>query len=120
MRARTFLCVSVLVLGAAAATGQEPPPTIASVVDKQISGIEKQVIQAAEAMPEAKYGFSPEGMNIPGSDYKDVRTFGQQVSHIAASNYAIWWRLTGESVPESYRGGNGPETLKTKAEILAF
>jgi hypothetical protein len=105
MRPRTFLCVSVLLFGALAATAQEPPPTIASVVDKQISGIEKQFTQAADAMPEAKYGFSPEGLNIAGSDYKGVRTFGQQVSHIAASNYAIRWRLTGESVPKTPRAG---------------
>jgi uncharacterized damage-inducible protein DinB len=120
MNARTFLCVSILVFGTAAATGQEPPPTIASAVDKEISSIEKQITDAAQAMPEEKYGFSPENLNIPGSDYKGVRTFAQQVSHVAASNYAIWWRITGEAFPDDYKGGNGPEALKTKAEILKF
>jgi len=49
-----------------------------------------------------------------------VRTFALQVKHIAASNYAIWWRLTGDKFPEDFMGGNGPENVKTKAEILKF
>ena len=96
------------------------PASVASIVNAQIDRVEKLVTEAAEAMPEEKYGFSPEGLALPGSDYKGVRTFGQQVRHIAASNYAIWWSLTGEEVPSDYKGGNGPDTLKTKADILKF
>src|SRR5437868_8787266 len=75
---------------------QQPTPTIASVVDRQISGIEKQILEAAEAMPEDKFNFSPENLNIAGGDYKGVRTFAGQVKHIAASNYFIWSPLTGD------------------------
>lgn len=121
MSARICLFVSILILCGAAAHGQQqPPPSIASAIDLEISGVEKQVISAAEAMPEEKWGFSPENLSISGSDYKGVRTFAQQVSHIAASNYAIWWRITGEAFPDDYKGGNGPEALKTKADILKF
>ena len=95
-------------------------PTIASAVDREISLVEKQVLNAAEAMPEEKFNFSPEGLNIPGSDYKEVRTFAQQVKHVAASNYAIWSALTGDKIPDNFKGGNGPDELKTKAEILKF
>jgi pimeloyl-ACP methyl ester carboxylesterase len=98
----------------------EPPPTIAPLVDKQISAIEKLVVEAAEAMPEEKFNFSPEGLNIPGSDYKGVRTFAVQVRHVAASNYVLWAALTGDVLPEDWKGGNGPEALRTKAEILKF
>jgi hypothetical protein len=56
MKTGAFLGVSVLVFSASAATGQELPPTLASVVDKQISGIEKQVTETAEAMPEVRFG----------------------------------------------------------------
>jgi uncharacterized damage-inducible protein DinB len=94
--------------------------TLASTVDRQISGVEKQVVDAAEAMPEDKFNFSPESLNIPGDDYKGVRTFAQQVKHIAASNFAIWRPLTGENFPKDFLGGNGPENIKTKAEILKF
>jgi len=75
----------------AARTQEAQPvaPTIASAVDKEISGVEKQVVDAAEAMPEEKFNFSPENLNIAGSDYKGVLTFALQVRHNAASNYAI-------------------------------
>ena len=98
----------------------EPPLTIASTVDREISTIEKQIVEAAEAMPEDKFNFSPESLNIPGSDYKGVRTFAVQVKHIASSNYFIWSPLTGDKVPESIKDGNGPADLRTKAEILKF
>ena len=94
--------------------------TVASVVDRDISAIEKQVIDAAEAMPEEKYNFSPESLNIPGSDYKGVRSFAVQVKHIASSNYFIWTPLTGDKVPENIKDGNGPADLKGKAEIIQF
>jgi uncharacterized damage-inducible protein DinB len=105
---------------AQAQPAQQPAPTIASTVDRAISGIEKQVLDAAEAMPEQKYNFSPEGLNIPGSDYKGVRSFATQVKHIASSNYFIWSPLTGDKVPENIKDGNGPAELKSKSEIIQF
>jgi uncharacterized damage-inducible protein DinB len=93
---------------------------VASNVDREISGIEKQVVEAAEAMPEDKFNFSPDSLHISGSDYKGVRTFAVQVKHIAASNYFIWSPLTGDKLPEGLKDGNGPENLKTKADILQF
>jgi len=105
---------------ASAPQAQQPAPTLASTIDRQISSIEKQVLDAAEAMPENKFNFSPESLNIPGANYKEVRTFAQQVRHIAASNYAIWSHLTSDKFPADYMGGNGPENLKTKADILKF
>jgi DinB superfamily len=99
---------------------QQSLPTITSILDREISTIEKQIVDAAEAMPEDKFNFSPESMHIPGSDYKGVRTFAVQVKHIASSNYFIWSPLTGDKVPESIKDGNGPADLKTKAGILKF
>lgn len=122
----TFGLLTAL-LGAAAAQGQgapaatpAPPATVAAAVDAQVARIEKLVVEAAEAMPEEKYGFSPESLKIPGSQYDGVRTFGQQVRHIAASNYAYWGPLTSDTIPDNFKGGNGPDTLRTKAEIVRF
>jgi hypothetical protein len=98
----------------------QPAPTVASTVDRGVSTIEKLVVEAAEAMPEDKFNFSPESLNIPGGDYKGVRTFAVQVKHVAASNYFIWSPITGEKLPEGLKDGNGPENLKTKAEIIRF
>jgi hypothetical protein len=99
---------------------QQAPPTIASAADREISTIEKEIVEAAEAMPEDKYNFSPESLNIPGSDYKGVRTFALQVKHVAASNYAIWSPLTGDKFPDNFMGGNGPADVKTKTDIIKF
>jgi hypothetical protein len=103
--------------------GQQPeqsPPTIASLVDREISAVEKQIVEIAEAMPEDKFNFSPESLNIAGSEYKGVRTFAVQVKHVASSNYFIWSPLTGDKLPEGLKDGNGPENLKTKADIIRF
>ena len=105
---------------ASQAQQQPPPPTIASEVDRGISNVEKEVVEAAEAMPEDRFNFSPEGSNIPGSNYKGVRAFALQVRHIAASNYLIWSPVTGDKLPQGMKDGNGPENLKTKAEIVSF
>jgi len=98
----------------------QPPPTVASMLERQIAANEKQVVEAAEAMPEDKFNFSPESLNLPGSDYKGVRTFALEVRHIATANYAFWSGLTGEPMPAGIKGPNGPEELKTKAEIIKF
>ena len=105
---------------AEAQDSQQPPTTLASALDREISGVEKQIVELAEAMPEDKYNFSPESLNIPGSDFKGVRTFAVQVKHVAASNYFIWSPLTGDKVPGSIKDGNGPADVKTKADILKF
>lgn len=99
---------------------QQAPATVASMVDRQISAVEKLVVDAAEAMPEEKFNFSPENLNITGSEYKGVRTFAVEVKHIATSNYFLWTPLTSEKMPEGLKDGNSPEALKTKAEIIAF
>jgi hypothetical protein len=111
---------SVAAANAPQAQQSQPPPTVASTVDREISTIEKEIVEAAEAMPEDKFNFSPESLNIPVSDYKGVRTFALQVKHVAASNYALWSPLTGDKFPQNFMGGNGPEDLKTKADILKF
>src|SRR5207248_8107436 len=93
-----------------------PAPTIASAIDREISIVEKEIVDAAEAMPEDKFDFSPEKLNISGSDYKGVRTFGQQLKHVAASNYLIWSPITGEKAPDTVNDGTGPDNMTAKAD----
>ncbi len=137
-RMRSFLLLAALIFGvaalgqrmqgAAASTpqaqqaqgAQQAAPTVASVVNREISTIEKQVVDAAEAMPEEKFNFTPESLNIPGDEYKGVRSFAVQVKHVASSNYFIWSPITGDKVPENIKDGNGPAELKNKAEIIKF
>jgi hypothetical protein len=113
---------AIVVLAGASPLAQpsQPSPSLASAIDREIGDVEKQIVDVAEAMPEAKFDFAPESLNIPGSDYKGVRTFAVQVKHVAASNYAIWAPLTGDKVPDDFKGGEGPTQLKTKPEIVKF
>jgi hypothetical protein len=108
----------------AASGSQEQPsklvPSVASNVDREISNVEKQIVDVAEAMPEEKYNFSPESLNIPGADYKGVRAFAVQLKHVAASNYFIWSPLTGDKLPEGLGDGNGSPEMKSKADIIKF
>src|SRR5437868_10175242 len=103
-----------------ASTSPSTTATIASAIDREISVVEKEVLEAAEAMPEDKFDFSAEKLNISGSDYKGVRTFGEQLKHIAASNYLIWSPITGEKPPDTVNDGKGPDNMKAKTEIIKF
>jgi len=129
---RSLLFAALLTLGSCAlgqstmnaapgsTTQTHPVPMIASVIDGEISNIEKQILEVADALPASKYNFSPESLNIPGDDFKGVRTFAAQLKHVAASNYFLWSPLTGDKLPEGLQDGNGPENVKTKAEIIQF
>jgi uncharacterized damage-inducible protein DinB len=134
MKQPSLLLTAVLVLASASAYAQatkgspgvgasalpSTPPTIASAIDREISLVEKEVVEAAEAMPEDKFDFSPEKLNIPGSDYTGVRTFAEQLKHIAASNYLIWSPITGEKPPDNVNDGKGPDNMKAKADIIKY
>src|SRR3954453_23594077 len=68
---------------AGASASPSTPPTIASTIDREISLVEKEVVEAAEAMPENKFDFSPEKLNLPGSDNKVGGNFGGQLNKTA-------------------------------------
>src|SRR5579884_3013115 len=97
-----------------AAQANEAPPTVASVLDRSLSGVEREFVSAAEAMPEDKYAFAP-----TTGEFKGVRTFAQQVKHVAAVNYMIFAAMLGEKAPDT-GGENGPDALKSKAEIVKY
>jgi hypothetical protein len=98
----------------------QPAATIASVVDREVSSYEKLMVDAAEAMPEDKFNFTPATLNIPGAEYKDVRTFAVLIKHTATANFFFWTALSGDKMPENIKGTNGPDELKTKTEIVQF
>jgi hypothetical protein len=112
---------SAVAASGAAQDAQQPAPTVASAVDAEISGVEKQMLALVEAMPEDKFNFSPESLQIGGGVFTGVRTFAGQVKHVATSNYYIWSPITGAALPEGLGDdGNGPANLTGKAEIIKF
>jgi hypothetical protein len=127
MRSARMLCIAMFCLASAmlaqkteqgkAATEM---PTLSSAIDKEISNLENQFVAAVEAMPEDKFNASPEDLNLAGSQFKGVRTFATQIRHVAADNFAIWAPLTGKPEPAGIHAPNGPEEMKSRAEILSF
>jgi uncharacterized damage-inducible protein DinB len=95
-------------------------PTFSAVVERQISNLEKEFVDAAEAMPEDKFNFTPDSLGLKGSEYKGVKTFAEEVRHVAATNFELWCAVTGEKPPMDLGGDNGPESLKSKVEIIKF
>jgi uncharacterized damage-inducible protein DinB len=73
------------------------------------------IVSAADAMPADKYGFAP-----TDGEFKGVRTFGQQVKHLAATNYILAAAALGEEPPAGAGDETGPETVRTKTEILDY
>jgi hypothetical protein len=98
----------------------QPEPTIANQIDRQITRLEKEFVEAAEAMPDDKFNFTPERLNLKGSDYKGVRTFALEVRHVATANYGLWSPITGDKMPAGVKGPNGPENLTSKADIIKY
>jgi hypothetical protein len=115
--------LSIWLVVATLAVGQSTgaaPQSVSATVDREVTTIENLVIGAAEAMPEADFNFSPETLKIQKSDYQGVRNFATQLKHIGASNYFLWSPVTGDKLPDDLGNGNGPEKLKSKAEIIQF
>src|SRR5262252_487425 len=97
-----------------------PAAPFAAAVDQEVSRLEAQFVGLAEAMPESRFEFSPDGLQLPDSDFHGVRTFAAQVRHVAADNFAIWAPLTGQPEPEGIEAPNGPARMTSRAEILKF
>jgi uncharacterized damage-inducible protein DinB len=94
------------------AVGKPIPPT--QVYGKVLSLMEQQFVSAAEAMPEDKFNFAP-----PASlgEFKGVRTFAQQIKHVAESNYYFFG---GSDFTEAQAKAmtDSIENLTTKADIV--
>jgi uncharacterized damage-inducible protein DinB len=80
-----------------------------------LKSLQSHVVSAADAMPADKYGFAP-----TDGEFKGVRTFGQQVKHLAATNHILAAAALGEEPPTDAGDETGPETVRTKAEILDY
>src|SRR5262245_10853661 len=115
------LLLPTLIVIATLAVGQSnASQSVSATVDREVSTIENLVIGAAEAMPEADFSFSPETLKIQKSDYQGVRSFAGELKHIGASNYLLWSPVTDDKLLDDVKDGNGPEKLRSKAEIVQF
>ncbi len=97
-----------------------PPTSIGAAIDREISLAERQLMGAVEAMPEAKFNFTPESLDIKGAAFKGVYTFAGLVKHLAAANYLLWGGAGGDPMPPTITGVKGPENMTSRTEIIAL
>lgn len=117
------LCLLALALsGAAQEKAQEKKDkkkeehrTVTQVLDRTVTNLERDFVPAAEAMPEDKYGFAP-----TDGEFKGVRTFRQQIKHVAAVNYELGAALLEEKPPVDVGDEAGPTSIATKADVLKY
>ena len=97
--------------------------TVASALLRGLQYQEYEVRSAAEAMPEENYGYRPaEGRfknEKPQFGPAEVRTFAEQVKHVACSNFAFAAELDGQK-PSAACDKGGPSPAKTKKELLIY
>ena len=80
-----------------------------------LKSVQTQIVSVADAMPAVKYGFAP-----TDGEFKGVRTFAQQLKHLAATNHILAAAALGEDTPADAGDERGPETVRTKSEILDY
>jgi hypothetical protein len=97
---------------AAAKPAVGTPQAPAQIYGKLLAGMEKEFVDAAEAMPEDKYDFAP-----TTGEFKGVRSFGAQVKHVAEANYFFFG---GDAFTEAGDKAKSDviEKLTSKADIV--
>lgn len=128
---KTCMGVGILLLGSLVAGtvisaqqgGGRPPmpqgtPSITSILNFQLTIEEREIVGLAQAMPEDKYSFAP-----TNGEFKGVRTFAQQVKHIATVNDRFFDAILGKTppgAPDEGIGSNGPDAIQTKDQIVKY
>jgi uncharacterized damage-inducible protein DinB len=95
---------------------QEIPKTTAQSIGRILSYTQDQFFSVAEAMPAEKYSYIP---SAPGGKFDGVRSFAEQVKHVACANYAFFNEIEGKTPPDACEKG-GPDPAKTKPELLKY
>jgi amino-acid N-acetyltransferase len=88
----------------------------ADVYGRQLDLLEHDLVSLAEGMPADRYDFRP-----TAGTFENVRTFGEQVRHVATMLYITSAIVLQQPTP--YGPGpnnNGPATVRTKAEVLDY
>ena len=113
---RRLFVAATLLLGLPLISAETALSPVAKSMEESLKIVERDLIPLAEAVPAAQYDFAP-----TNGEFKDVRTFGQQILHLATNNYGAAATVLGEKPPADLGdGNNGPTNLKTKDEIVSF
>lgn len=109
--------LTILALAATAcfAADSSVPFSVSQVLDQNVKTAEKEIVALAEAMPADKFNFAP-----TSGDFKGVRTFAQQMKHVAAVNYMVASAVLEEKNPSESNGEKGPDSIQSKEEIVKY
>lgn len=113
-RVIAMLVVVASLMFAARGVAQERIDPMAATVAQWFTMIERSFVSLADAMPAEKYGFKP-----TNGEFKDVRTFGEQVKHVACSNFGFFNEIEKKEPPSGCATG-GPSPATTKAELMTY
>jgi uncharacterized damage-inducible protein DinB len=91
---------------AQAAPATPPAQPLSATLKSMWDGLKLNLVQSAEKMPEADYGFQPT---------KDVMTYGQLLAHVANSSFSYCARGKGEDNPNKE---DFQKTRTAKADIV--
>ena len=106
--------VAFVTLLSARAAAQSRTDPMADTVAQWLTMIERSFVSLADAMPADRWTFAPRD-----GEFKGVRTFGEQVKHVACANFAFYNEIEKKTPPEGCETG-GPNPAKTKAELMAY
>ena len=116
---RSLLALSLVLIGGGSARAQDintsPIRTVNQALDFWITNTEKLVVPAADAMPADKYSFAPTAGKFTG-----VRTFGQQIKHLAANNYRMAAYILNQTPTADQESETGPDSVQSKAQIMEY
>ena len=93
---------------------QESIDPMADAVARSFTMIERSFLSLADAMPAEKYAFKP-----TDGEFKEARTFGEQVKHVACANFAFFNEIEKKEPPSDCANG-GPNPAATKAELMTY
>lgn len=112
----SVVVASLLIAVVAAAQTPAPPPLTspASALGAPWALLARSFVALAEAMPAEKYGFVPKGGEFAG-----VRSFGEQVKHVACANFGFYNQIEGKTPPADCAEG-GPSPATTKDELVGY
>ncbi len=98
-----------------AAKPKEVHRTVTEILDHTVSNLEREIVPASEAMPDDKFDFAP-----TSGEFKGVRTFAQQIKHVAAVNYELGAALLEQKPPVDVADEEGPASITSKADVVRF
>src|SRR5882724_9425940 len=110
LRSAFMVLVAILAVNAQ----QKVPTTASGSVAATLQFAEGDLVGAAEAMPESKYAYVPKDGN-----FKEARSFGEQIKHVACAHFAFFNEIEGKTPPEHCEKG-GPAAAKSKAELVKY